>query len=76
MLNSSFLRITLVCFIISIPLAYYGVNVWLRGFAYKTPVYTWVFLAALAIIMTLTVSTVTFQSYRAAMANPADKLGR
>jgi len=52
------------------------VNVWLRGFAYKTPVYAWVFLAALAIIMTLTVSTVTFQSYRAAMANPADKLGR
>lgn len=44
MLNSSFLRITLVCFIISIPLAYYGVNVWLRGFAYKTPVYAWVFL--------------------------------
>ena len=35
MLNSSFLRITLVCFIISIPLAYYGVNVWLRSFAYK-----------------------------------------
>ena len=75
MLNSSFLRITLVCFIISIPLAYYGVNVWLRSFAYKTPIYVWVFLVALVIIMTLTVSTVTFQSYRAAMANPASKLG-
>ena len=75
MLNSSFLRITLVCFIISIPLAYYGVHIWLRSFAYKTPIYVWVFLVALAIIMTLTVSTVTFQSYRAAMANPASKLG-
>lgn len=75
MLNSSFLRITLVCFIISIPLAYYGVNIWLRSFAYKTPIYVWVFLVALVIIMTLTVSTVTFQSYRAAMANPASKLG-
>lgn len=64
MLNSSFLRITLVCFIISIPLAYYGVHIWLRSFAYKTPIYVWVFLVALAIIMTLTVSTVTFQSYR------------
>ena len=75
MLNSSFLRITLVCFIISIPLAYYGVHIWLRSFAYKTPIYVWVFLVALVIIMTLTVSTVTFQSYRAAMANPASKLG-
>ena len=42
MLNSSFLRITLVCFIISIPLAYYGVHIWLRSFAYKTPIYVWV----------------------------------
>lgn len=32
-------------------------------------------LVALVIIMTLTVSTATFQSYRAAMANPASKLG-
>lgn len=76
MLNSSFLRITLVCFMIAVPIAYYGVNVWLRSFAYKTPIHAWVFLAALLILWTLTALTVTFQSYRAAMANPASKLGR
>lgn len=75
MLNSSFLRIAFVCFVISIPVAYYGVNVWLQSFAYKTPVYLWVFLVALVIIVVLTALTVTFQSYRAAMANPASKLG-
>ncbi|WP_102407826.1 ABC transporter permease [Parabacteroides bouchesdurhonensis] len=75
MLNSSFLRITLVCFVISIPIAYYGVNVWLQSFAYKTPVYLWVFVVALLIITLLTSLTVTFQSYRAATANPASKLG-
>lgn len=62
-------------YLLRIPLAYYGVHIWLRSFAYKTPIYVWVFLVALVIIMTLTVSTVTFQSYRAAMANPASKLG-
>lgn len=75
MLNSSFLRVTLICFIISIPIAYYGVNVWLQSFAYKTPVYLWVFVVALLIIVLLTTLTVTFQSYRAATANPASKLG-
>ena len=75
MLNSSFLRIAFVCFVISIPVAYYGVNVWLQSFAYKTPIYLWVFLVALVIIVALTALTVTFQSYRAAMANPASKLG-
>ncbi|WP_099464441.1 ABC transporter permease [Parabacteroides provencensis] len=75
MLNSSFLRVTLVCFVISIPVAYYGVNIWLQSFAYKTPIYLWVFIAALLIIALLTSLTVTFQSYRAATANPASKLG-
>lgn len=75
MLNSSFLRIAFVCFVISIPVAYYGVNVWLQSFAYKTPIYLWVFLVALVIIVALTALTVTFQSYQAAMTNPASKLG-
>lgn len=75
MLNSSFLRITLVCFIISIPLLTMGCIFGYEASLIKSPIYVWVFLVALVIIMTLTVSTVTFQSYRAAMANPASKLG-
>ncbi|MDR2920742.1 MAG: ABC transporter permease [Tannerella sp.] len=74
MFNSSFLRIVAVGFIISAPIAYYGVNQWLQGFAYKTPLYLWVFLVALIAITMLTILTVTIQSYRVATANPAPKL--
>ncbi len=76
MFNSSFLRIVLTGFIISAPIAYYGVSQWLQSFAYKTPLYLWVFLVALIVIAILTMLTVTFQSYRVATANPAPKLTR
>ncbi|WP_407946998.1 ABC transporter permease [Parabacteroides sp. PH5-16] len=74
MFNSSFLRVVVVGFIISAPIAYYGVNQWLQSFAYKTPLYLWVFFIALAAIAILTILTVTLQSYRVAISNPAPKL--
>lgn len=74
MFNSSFLRIVAAGFIISAPIAYYGVSQWLQSFAYKTPLYLWVFLIALLAIAILTMITVTIQSYRVATANPAPKL--
>lgn len=74
MFNSSFLRVVLIGFVISAPIAYYGVNQWLQSFAYKTPLYIWVFFVALAAIAILTILTVTLQSYRVATSNPASKL--
>ncbi len=76
MFNSSFLRIVAIGFILSAPLAYYGVGKWLQSFAYKTPLYLWVFFIALGLIAILTSMTVTLQSYRVATANPAPKLTR
>jgi len=74
MFNSSFMKVIAIGFIISAPIAYYGVSQWLQGFAYKTPLYLWVFLIALAAIAILTIFTVTLQSYRVAISNPANKL--
>lgn len=74
MFNSSFLKVVLVGFVISVPVSYYGVSQWLQSFAYKTPLYLWVFLIALAAIAILTTLTVTIQSYRVVTSNPAPKL--
>ncbi len=76
MLNGGFARIVLICFIIAGPLAWYGVRMWLKSFAYATPVHIWVFFAALCLVMLLTLFTVTFQSYRAAVENPAEAIKR
>lgn len=74
MFNRKFVRLVLVCFVVAVPLAWYGVTRWLEGFAYRTPVYWWVFAVSLLIVLTITLATVTVQSWRAATANPVDAL--
>lgn len=74
MFNKIYFRIVCVCFIIAAPLAYYGVRKWLEGFAYKTPIYWWIFAFALLIVSLITMFTVTFQNWRAANANPVDSI--
>jgi putative ABC transport system permease protein len=46
----------------------------LENFAYKTPVYGWVFLLALVVVCFITLLTVSFQCWRAANANPVDSI--
>ncbi|MDR1602523.1 MAG: ABC transporter permease [Tannerella sp.] len=68
--NKSYIRILVLCFALSAPIAWYAVARWLENFAYKTPMYWWVYVAAFAAIFLLTVCTVTFQNWRAANMNP------
>lgn len=74
MFNRSYLKIVVACFVIAAPLAWYGVYRWLENFSYKTPIYGWVFALALLVVALITVATVTFQSWRAANANPVDSI--
>lgn len=74
MFNRKFVTLVVVCFLISSPMAWYGVNEWLKNFAYRTPIYVWVFGVALLIILFITILTVTVQSWRAASENPIKSL--
>ena len=74
MFNKVYLRMMSVCFILAAPLAWYGVHRWLENFSYKTPMYWWVYLAALAVVGLITVATVTYQNWKAANANPVESL--
>lgn len=72
MFNKTYVRIIAVCFVIAAPIAYYEVSLWLKNFASRTPVHIWVFAAALLIVLSITLLTVTLQSYKAATENPAN----
>ncbi len=74
LLSKTYIYIILACFVIAVPIAYYGVSKWLENFAVKTPIYLWVYLAALAIVLLVTLATVVFQSWRAATCNPVDSI--
>ena len=74
MFNRQFVWLVGICFVVAAPLAWYGVREWLATFAYRTPIYWWVFLVSLLIVLFITLLTVTIQSWRAATANPVDAL--
>ncbi|MDO4704476.1 ABC transporter permease [Tannerella sp.] len=74
MFNKTYLKIVAVCFVFAAPAAYYAVVKWLENFAYKTPLYWWVFALSFAIVALVTFATVTFQNWRAANANPVKSL--
>ena len=74
MLNRYYLIITVVCFIVAVPVAVVIIRSWVSGFPYQSPVPVWIFLAALLIIGLITVVTVTLQSRRAALRNPIDSI--
>ena len=74
MLNKRYIYLLVFCFIIAVPIALYAINLWLQSFAYKTPMYWWVFIAVFLLVAALTSATVTFQSWRVANANPVDSI--
>ncbi len=74
LLNRNFvLKMTAAC-LIGIPLAYYAMLSWLQGFAYRTTVDGWVFIADVGVSIALVVSIASWQTWRAATVNPVDAL--
>lgn len=74
LLNGNFTRLILVSFAIAIPLSWYTMNRWLQQFTYKVDISFWVYGIAGISIITLTWLTVSYQSIRAALTNPAEVL--
>jgi putative ABC transport system permease protein len=70
MFNRKFIYILLVSFVIAAPIAYFSVVKWLSGFAYRTPVYWWVFALGFLVVAFITLLTVTLQTFHTASENP------
>jgi putative ABC transport system permease protein len=74
MLSRDFTKRVLWANIIAWPAAYYFMHKWLQNFAYRTRIDIWVFLMAGSLAMLIALLTVSFQSIRAALADPVDSL--
>lgn len=69
-----FAWIMIVCFLLVVPIIWYGVNKWLAAFTYRTPLHWWIFILSLLIVMVITFITVTLQSWQVATSNPVHSL--
>ncbi|WP_280750538.1 MULTISPECIES: ABC transporter permease [unclassified Parabacteroides] len=74
MFNKSYLLLLCLCFVIAAPVSWFTVHRWLENFAYRTPMYAWVYVVAFFIIVFITICTVTFQNWRAANDNPVNSI--
>ncbi|MGL5635879.1 MAG: ABC transporter permease, partial [Bacteroidales bacterium] len=73
-LNKSYVKMVLCCSVISIPITYWGVTTWLQTFAYRIPVYGWVFIVSATLVLIITLLTVTSQAWKASRENPVDSM--
>ena len=74
LLSKDFLRLVLIAFIISIPFAWFGMQTWLQGFAYKVSIDWTVFAVAGSLALIIAFITMSFQTIRAGTNNPVDAL--
>jgi putative ABC transport system permease protein len=72
--SRDFLKLVVVAFLIAAPLAYFGMNRWLQGFAYRVDLTWWMFVGAGVIAVLIALLTVGYQSIRIALSNPIDAL--
>jgi len=74
LLSRDFLKLVLLANVIAWPLAWFLIDSWLQGFAYRTPIRPWAFIGAATIALAIALLTVTFQAVKVARANPIQSL--
>lgn len=74
LLSKDFARLVLVAFIIAIPIAWWAMDKWLQGFAYRTTIRWWMFGLAGLLSVLIALVTVNSLAIRAAVVNPVRSL--
>jgi len=74
LLTKDFTKLVGISFLISIPLAYYSMSLWLDGFAYKVEIGIITIIASGLSALLITWITVSYQSFKAGNASPVNSL--
>lgn len=74
LLSRSFLRWVGLASIMAAPIAFYVMSLWLENFAYRIAINIWPFLISFLLSVIIALITISYQSIRAATANPVEAL--
>lgn len=69
-----FIRLLIMGFVLAAPIGWLLMRGWLNGYAYHISFGWWVFAVALGATVLITILTVSYQSMKAALTNPATSL--
>jgi putative ABC transport system permease protein len=73
-LSTDFLKLIFISLIISIPLSWMATNKWLENYPYRITLSWWLFASAGILVIMIALATISFQSIKAALANPVKSL--
>ncbi len=74
MLSKDFLKLVVISILIASPVAWLVMNKWLQSFAYRINISWWIFFIAGALALVIALATISYQSIKAAVANPVKSL--
>jgi putative ABC transport system permease protein len=74
LLSKDFLKLVVISFLVASPLAWYFINKWLEGFAYRTPFTIWIVLIGCMVALLIAFVTISIQAIKAALMNPVKSL--
>ncbi|HEY6975963.1 MAG TPA: ABC transporter permease [Chitinophagaceae bacterium] len=74
LLFSEFALLLLIAFVIAAPIAWFSTSSWLQGYAFRINLHWTYFVLPFVTIIAIALITVSFQSIKAAIANPVKSL--
>jgi putative ABC transport system permease protein len=74
LLTKDFSKLVVISAVIAIPFGWFAMQQWLESFAYHTAIGWWTFGLAVLIPVAIALLTVSIQSVKAALVNPAKTL--
>lgn len=74
LVSKEFIRPVIIAFFIAVPIGWWAMSSWLQNYPHRVNIHWWVFAVAGIAAFIITICTVSFQSIKAAMANPVESL--
>ena len=74
LLSKDFLKLVFISLLIAIPLSWWAMTKWLEDYTYRVSIEWWVFALAGFLSILIALLTVSYESIKAAIANPVTSL--
>lgn len=74
LLSKDFIKLIFLASLIALPIVYFAIQQWLKNYAFRIEMSWWLLATPVAMVMLIALLTISLQTLRAALANPADSL--
>jgi putative ABC transport system permease protein len=73
-LSVDFMKLVFIAVLIALPIAWLAAHRWLQNYPYRVALSWWIFVDSAILVSAIALITVSFQTVKAASANPAKNL--